>query len=328
MHLLGINSVTINREAVAEFVGAVPMGSPENKLGNDPETGYTDPQFWLNIAGRDARKVAGDRYSSGVCEAGVAYCTGTQVPGVGNDEYNQDGYFYAIDVKKVEGGKPLLIEAFDAAMVDLGSTCKYNYLTPEELWWLTWDYPDAETRYAPGVGDWCTGDSTSNGGNGVKTTFIVREPDDTPWTDTDNPVVKGCDPLQTPSWAPDDPGEPRLFELLDNFDGVLDEEAVMDPNDGKITFVEYFRRWVPICEIPAGQVKKGKYIIQVRTAASSSKPLEYDPTENEGGATSTRSVSASAPRASRRPTAPACRSTRRVACRSTPTPTRPAPSSS
>ena len=41
----------INREAVAEYVVPVPMGSPKSSLGNDPTLNTTQPQFWLNIAG-------------------------------------------------------------------------------------------------------------------------------------------------------------------------------------------------------------------------------------------------------------------------------------
>jgi len=40
----------INRQAVAEYVVPVPMGSPKSSLGNDPTLNITQPQFWLNIA--------------------------------------------------------------------------------------------------------------------------------------------------------------------------------------------------------------------------------------------------------------------------------------
>ena len=38
VQLLGVDSVTLTRDAVAEFVAPVPMGSPENKLGTTPRT--------------------------------------------------------------------------------------------------------------------------------------------------------------------------------------------------------------------------------------------------------------------------------------------------
>ena len=54
--LLGVRSVDLTREAVAEYVAPVPMGSPENKLGNDPARAQNTPQFWINIAGRYWRR--------------------------------------------------------------------------------------------------------------------------------------------------------------------------------------------------------------------------------------------------------------------------------
>ena len=60
--LFGINKTTITRSAVADFAGPVPMGSPCNEFGNDPEPGTFKSdncsdtgQFWANVgsAGRE-----------------------------------------------------------------------------------------------------------------------------------------------------------------------------------------------------------------------------------------------------------------------------------
>ena len=41
--LIGIDKIRMQREAVAEYVAPVPMGSPENKLGNDPARNQNTP---------------------------------------------------------------------------------------------------------------------------------------------------------------------------------------------------------------------------------------------------------------------------------------------
>ena len=64
----------LGRQAVAEYVVPVPMGSPTNRLGNDP-TVTPSPGFWLNIAGRATNKVSGDRNTTTVCNSNTYGCT-------------------------------------------------------------------------------------------------------------------------------------------------------------------------------------------------------------------------------------------------------------
>ena len=284
VHLLGINSVDIEREAVAEFVSAVPMGSPENKVGNDPENGYNAVQFWVNIAGRNATKRSGDRYAAGVCSSSVANCTGAANPGIDNDDYSYDGYFFTVDVKNIVPGQPLRFDAFDAAMIYVNDHCTHRMPNAGELTTLSAWYPDAVTRYASGDGPWCNGDQRINSGLDTQTTFIVRGPDNTPWSDTDNPVVSQCSPLTTPYYGTSSTdGDPSVYQWLHPGDGIEDAQAVMDPNDGTFTFAEYFRRWITYCEIPAGSVQTGQYVVQIRTNANSGNPTAYDSSMNQGG---------------------------------------------
>ena len=80
---------------------AVPMGSPDNTVGNDPDRwttpGYTPPYYWLNTSGPNGRKANGDRHTAGVCDA-FSGCSGTT-----NLEYSDDGYFYRLNV---DTGRP------------------------------------------------------------------------------------------------------------------------------------------------------------------------------------------------------------------------------
>lgn len=284
--LVGIDDVPIAREAVAEFLAPVPMGSPLNKLGGDPETGYDSPQFWINVAGPNTDKRYGDRYAAKLCATTTAFCSGTVNPGFNNDDYAYDGYFFTIDVKNVPGSQPLRVDVYDALMAYTGDKCGSSMPTAAERATLATWYPDAAQRYANSLNQWCPGDQDL-GGRTVRTTFIVREPDDTPWTNTDNPVVNlsTCRPTTLDPYLPGNgsAGSPTFYQLLHPSDGVRDSEAVINPNDGVLTFAEMFHRWATICSIPSGQLKTGEYLLQIRTNASSAKPTAYRASEDGAG---------------------------------------------
>lgn len=273
LRIFGIPSTTMTREAVAEYVAPVPMGSPENKLGNDPEGVDPGAQMWVNISGTNTGKQQGDRYQSRVCDGSPreVECTGSV-----NDEYDEDGYFFAMDVKAIKPGQPLLFQVYDAAFVNVGFSCESRMPSSTQInggggtTGLRTKFPDAATRYG-NTPSYCSGDG--HGANPpMDTTFIFREPDDTPWSSTDNPVINTsrCQPVTVPGHNPN--SNNYIYNLL--MDPV---EGRLDPNDGVISFAEAFRRFSTLCEIPAGQVRTGKYIIQVRTNARPGTPLQYTP---------------------------------------------------
>lgn len=284
--LVGIDDVPIEREAVAEYLAPVPMGSPINKLGGDPETGYDSPQFWVNVAGPNANKANGDRYAAKLCATSTAFCSGTVNPTINNDDYSFNGYFFTIDSKSSGGSQPLRVDVYDALMAFTGDKCTSSMPTDPQLVTLTTWYPDAAQRYDNALNQWCPGDQDL-GGRNARTTFIVREPDNTPWSDTDNPVVDitGCEPLTLDPYLPGNgtAGNPSFFQLLHPSDGVQDAQAVINASDGTLTFAEMFHRWATICEIPAAQVMEGEYLLQIRTNASAANPTAYDATQNGGG---------------------------------------------
>lgn len=281
--LVGMDTQTITRDAVGEFEVPIAMGSPENKIGDDPETGHTGSQFWINIAGPNATKISGDRYAAKVCPTSVARCTGTVKPGIQNDDYALDGYFFTMNVKSVDPGKDLILQAYDGAMSYVGDHCtSRTFPTAAQRSYLAGlGYPDAVARYEGGETDWCSGDQDI-AGSSVHTTFIVREPDSTPWSVTDNPVVATatCSPQTLPSF---NTSGTRIFEMLDPNDGKYNGQSDLNPPYGTWTFASVFRRWATLCVIPPGSVSAGEYIVQVRTNASSLDPAQYDSSVNAGG---------------------------------------------
>ncbi len=292
LRLLGMDTQTLIRDATAEFEVPVPMGSPLNKMGNDPETGYDSPQFWVNLAGPNTKKGNGDRFQAKNCSSSVANCDGTANAGIDNDDYNFNGYIYALDVKSVPAnGEPLRIDIYDALMAYQGDKCTSNdsagdKLLPSDAENLTlsaW-YPDAVDRYDRSLNEWCTGDQRLQGNANVQTTFIFREPDDTPWSDTDNPVIDTatCSTLTLDAYDNRPAANPSIYEYLHPADGIADAEAVV-ADDGNLTFAEMFHRWATLCEIPNAQVETGQYLLQVRSNADPANPENYDPTETGGG---------------------------------------------
>ena len=285
--LIGMDTQTITRDAVGEFEVPIAMGSPENKIGDDPESGDVGSQFWINIAGPGATKISGDRYAAKNCPSSVARCTGSANPGIDNDDYSPDGYFFTMKVKSVDPGKDLIVQVYDGAMTYVGDHCeKGKFPDSGQRAYLESlgepKYADADERFAGGETDWCTGDQSISGWS-TNTTFIVREPDATPWSVTDNPVVDNasCSPQQMPAY--NGTTNNRIFEMLDPNDGKYNSESVIDPNDGNWSFAETFRQWATICVIPSGSVQTGEYLLQVRSNVTAGSPLSYDPSINDGG---------------------------------------------
>lgn len=282
--LLGIPSVTLNREAVAEYIAPVPMGSPENRLGNDPEIDY-NPQLWSMVGGPNSWKHWGDRYQAKECLRNSTYfesnCMSGAVEGVENDDYAKEGYLYAIEVTNPVAGQPLRVQIYDPAFVDIGSSCPSNMLPSDSQRSALQSkagnpYPDAVSRYAPGTGKWCSGDIDHEGAN-VNTSYVVRAPDSTEWTDLDNPVIDTatCSPQ---SFKPYDPSNgTAIYNWLNS-----GAESVMD-GQAPWTFAEVFRKWVTVCEIPSGSVQTGKYILQIRTNATAADPTTYNASVSTGG---------------------------------------------
>ena len=152
--IFGIDTLTIARTAVAEYIAPLPMGSLDPYFGNDPALGRW-PNFWGNIHGYYTAKAYGDRYSS--------QCIGWNLqqgcpmnaerrqslnPGSQNAE---GGYVYGVEVDDASVGSTLTVELFDPHYTIQGG------------------------------GDELTGDQTVNGQTKEQTTtFMLYDPDATP----------------------------------------------------------------------------------------------------------------------------------------------------
>ena len=243
----------VSAEALAEYEGNVAMGSPENAIGNDPESTGVQPDFTLGVEGPGYTKVNGDRFQPNDCGSNsVSYCDSTS-GGIQNEEFDSHGYFFAVNVAAANG-QDLVFDVYDPAYVTgnngnnndrncdnflPSSTQRSNLedLTDDgadyvgydggiipEHWYndtdVTVSKADAEERYDDGRTVWCVGDSNGDS-NPVDTTIIVREPDDTPWNPLDNPAITqvNCRPstfgYHRLDTSDDTDSTASLYQLLD-----------------------------------------------------------------------------------------------------------------
>ena len=268
LKLVGMNKVRLTRQAVGEYVAPVPMGSPQNKLGNDPEGTDAGTQLWVNINGPQTGKQQGDRFQSKLCNGSPREygCSGTA-----STEFSDDGYFFGMEVLSPVSGQDLSFQVFDAAWVNVGSGCTSNMPTSTQISGgsgftaLTTKFADAATRYGSTT-SYCTGDQ-GWGAKNVQTTFIFREPDETPWTNTDNPIINTsvCKSVTVPAYTPS--SSRWVYDTLMNA-----TTGSLNATDGTISFAESWRRFSTFCSIPAASVRTGTYVIQVRTNATSAAP--------------------------------------------------------
>src|SRR5690606_26484747 len=123
-------------------------------------------------------------------------------------------------------------------------------------------YGDAPTRYAGTNNAFCSGDIDHEGAN-INTSFVLRAPDETEWSDTDNPIINSgnCRPQ---SFKPYNPSNGTTLYNWLRFDAV---ESVVD-DVPPWSLAETFHRWVTVCEIPSSSVEIGTYILQIRTNAT------------------------------------------------------------
>ncbi len=217
--IFGMDTVTISRSAVAEYVLPLPLGSPEPYFGNDPELGRW-PNLWGNIHGYYTGKGMGDRFAS-QCAAWESLLSCTK-----NDERRlsvgagtqaaSGGYLYAIEVDDSSIGSMLTVELFDP-------------------------------QFTRGGGDdYLTGDQEQGTSPGPVTTFMLYHPDPTPANTGDSGNTLLC----TVTYDPRDPYADF------NGDGVTDEGDDRD-GDGDLDFDDVdlaypggvAALWEPFCSV-------------------------------------------------------------------------------
>lgn len=263
----GMKTTTVTRSAVADFNGPAPMGSPCNTFGNEPAGSTADstrgpagsvltvpsggavcstnPQLWGAIAGPNTPKGNGDQYMTRTCASGNSGCTGTT-----NDEFDPQGYFYAVTVRAAAVGKSITLQIYDPAWVENGDNCETapTVATGVSLVDNMNNYTtvDGTSRYALSANSFCTGD-VNNGAVLPATSFALLKP-----TDTYDP--KKADIFST-SCIKQYPG----YAKADVTTATLKKgNAKYNDNLAKV-----FHQWVPLCTFTPTQV--GDYYLQVRT---------------------------------------------------------------
>jgi hypothetical protein len=286
LHLLGIDSNDIRRTATAEFQGPIPMGSPENLLGMDPENTSTRSEYWLSFAGQAVGTKNGDRFG-----AGRRGDTSSASPV--NPEYSPNGYFFVARVTGATAGKDLVFQAYDPGLIVTNGLCQTNMPAADDAAYANiqglntlplnpspagvdgnplysgqalWE--NGIERYArrqPGTGTYsyranpyCTGDDPIGFGSGplMTTTFQVRAPSGSPWDPAAGPIIS------TGTCAPEafGPVNESLAPLLDPADPAFTSATAR--------YVQRtFHRWVPICRVETPV--QGDYVIQVMHDANS-----------------------------------------------------------
>jgi len=161
MKAFGLDSVSITKTSVAQYVLPLAMGSDWPYFGEDPTDSTRDPHYWANIHGYFTGRRMGDRFAS-QCNSGGAQsgCTpnpearATVSAGVNNgfQDYT-GGYLYGIEVPA--GSDGLSVDVFDGPFYRGGN-----------------DYV-------------LVGDNEQGGSVGPTTLFMLYGPDPTPLNTTD-----------------------------------------------------------------------------------------------------------------------------------------------
>ena len=253
--LLGVPTTKVSRHAVAEYAGPVPLGSPCNRFGDDPEAGSTASSncsntgaFWANIGSPASNKVSGDAFQNDYCTSGSSDgCAGNS-----NADYDPAGHVFTITLRQPV--KNLTIEAFDPAFVAVGDYCDLGsakLTDAAKLKAKDVEVSDPSSRYAPGANTgWCTGDQPFSTGAKVRTEFTIKGPAGNPWEPTAWPTLGG-------SCAP------RTFDGYNEDLSRALKKSTTEYN-AHPEIAETFRRWVQLCQI-SGTVPAGTYAIQVHT---------------------------------------------------------------
>jgi hypothetical protein len=236
--IIGVESLTVRRRAVAEYDQPVAMGSPSNTFGNQPDcsgcsTGDPTPQFWIDINGPGSGKKEGNAYSANVCN-GADSCSSS------NADYRGDGYYWIVD--NPDGGADLSMRAFDLAYVNVGDNCRNDAQGAELGTVFALSGNDERYRQGP-ASPYCSGDANHGAvpEQTVTTHWRVLQPDATPWDNTDNPVQPGCS------------------------GSVAGAASALAAWNDPTLRNEYFRQWHEICTITNAQA--GEWLLNIWTSA-------------------------------------------------------------
>ena len=279
---IGIPTTTITRSATADYNGPAPMGSPCNTFGNEPPgsaTGVSNargpsssvivtpvggasctstPQFWAAIAGPDTPKGNGDQYMTRTCGANTDGCASSS-NGAANNDFNPQGYFYAVRVGTAALNQPVTIQIYDPSWVATGDLCDKGPT-------VTNSYPlvdnmnqfvtsDGTSRYAMATNAFCSGDVDNGTSAPIVTSFGLRSPTDT-YQPTNGAPMPSCE-KQYPGFTQDS-ATPNAVSTGTLYRSTLPSNPAYDKS-----LAQVFHQWVDFCTFTPTQV--GDYYLQVRT---------------------------------------------------------------
>lgn len=163
LQVLGFATMDVFRSATAEYIKPVRLGSPNNQFGGPGEN------FWAAINGRYTEIQQGDPFAS-LCINHAENSPGCSGPT--NDQYREEGYYYAVEVENRANGQPsnsLTVEFYDGGHY-MSNGCGNNEYcpgssNPSDTSWR-WNWP--------------------SGQRGVELEYRLYAPDTTPHDPTDN----------------------------------------------------------------------------------------------------------------------------------------------
>ena len=113
LRVFGMDQVTIVKEATAEYILPLPLGSPENEFG----TGYLGTQgFWAAIQAPYTKREHGDPFATN-----CLLSTDDQSCQSLNPDYRPVGYFYGIENPAGSGISQFEVQLYDAGFYHRGS---------------------------------------------------------------------------------------------------------------------------------------------------------------------------------------------------------------
>ncbi len=245
--------------AIADYQRPLHMGSPENRMGTDPDLDY-QPFYWLNVGSDTTAKGNGDRFTSLTCATGAWGCTASK-----NTEYSATGTIFHVSTSAASGSGNLDIQVYDPAYTFTGDLCESVFINPADMAAVQ---TMAASRYGEGAGaaaerygrtPFCPGDQSLGNGAPPTTTYIVRAADFTPLDDLDNP------PICSITFDGHKPSSNAALRDLLSGPG----SAVARGREREV-FSDHYHRWSTICSVSTSEFAPngGDLIVQVKTTAN------------------------------------------------------------
>ncbi len=124
LRIFGQNTVSMTREATAEYILPLPIGSPENEFGTQSQG------FWAAISAPFT-----ERRQGGFYEGQCLVSSSTSACSTSNPDFRSTGYWYSVEVPV--GASGLEIDLYDAGYYDRGTffseTGDYDYNTGSDV---------------------------------------------------------------------------------------------------------------------------------------------------------------------------------------------------